>query len=80
MHNLLQFLNIAESMATLTAWVSVFGLGDGKSIGREGTMRTKFVSLSTWELTTVHFMDLYVGPLEGIHQHVWLERLHLLPT
>ena len=67
-------------MATLTVWVSVFGLllpvGDGKSIGGEGTMRTKFVSLSTWELTTVHFMDLYVGPLEGTHQHVWLERLH----
>ena len=43
MHNLLQFLNIVESMATLTAWVSVFGLlvDDGKSICGEGTMRTK---------------------------------------
>ena len=80
MHDLLEFANIAESMATLTAWVSAFGLlvddDDGKSICREGSMRTKFVSLTTWELTTVHLMDLYVGPLEKIHEHVWLERLH----
>ena len=80
MHDLLQFLNITESMATLTAWVSAFGLlvddDDGKSICGEGSMRAKFVILTTWELTTVHLMDLYVGPLEKIHEHVWLERLH----
>ena len=78
MHGLLQFLNIAEGMATLMAWVSAFGLlvDDGKSICGEGSMRTKFVILPTWELTTVHFMNLYVGPPEKIHQRVWLERLH----
>ena len=78
MHDLLQFLNIAESMATLTAWLSAFGLlvDDGKSICGEGSMRSKFVNLSTWELTIVYFIDLYIGPLEKIHQHVWLGRLH----
>jgi len=43
-------------------------------------MRTKLFILLTWELTTVHFMDLYVGAPEKIHRHVWLERLHWLPT
>lgn len=41
-------------------------------------MRTKFVIPLTWEFTTVHFMDLYVGAPEKIHRHVWLERLHWL--
>ena len=42
MRNLLQFSNIAESVATLTAEVPVFGLlvDDGKSSCGEGTMRT----------------------------------------
>jgi hypothetical protein len=81
MHDLLQFLNIAESMATLTAWVSVFALlVDGKSICGESSTRTNLSFYQTWELTTVHCMDLYVGPPEKVHQRVWLEHLHGLPT
>jgi hypothetical protein len=71
-HNLLQFSDNVESIANQTTLVLAFGLSAGdKSFRVFYPVRIENSDFAYGEeLTTTHFMYLYVGTLEEIHYHI----------
>jgi hypothetical protein len=74
-HNLLQFWNVTESIATLITDLSVLGplLAEDKSLGERPRKNRIRVCVTIIELTIRNLMYLYIGPPPEVHHLVWFK-------